>query len=208
MSMPQSPREEPTVKNEPYRVCFLAAEIAPFAKTGGLADVAGALPLHLQSRGHDVRLFMPLYAQIDRGGLDLQPIGFLHQVPVQMGSQVFHFSVQSGHMPREASGGTDLVVYFIDCPELFHRPGIYTGEWDDHLRFGLFSRAVLECCQRMGWGPQIVHCNDWHTALVPLYLKSLYAWDKVRFGSAKSVLTIHNIAYQGTYTRSTSSRAW
>jgi starch synthase len=175
------------------RICFAAAEVAPFAKTGGLADVAGALPVQLAKDGHDVRLFMPLHAKIDQSKYPLHPVQFLQHIPLQLGSHGFHFSVYTTRMP-----GADLDVYFISCPQLFHREGIYTGEWDEHLRFALFARAILESCQRMGFAPEIVHCNDWHTALLPLYLRTLYSWDRL-FHGTKTVLTIHNIAYQGVF---------
>ena len=181
---------------EPLRICFAAAEVAPFAKTGGLADVSAALPARLGQLGHDVRVFMPLHAQIDLTGFDVTPVEFLHHVPLQLGDHWFHFSVFTTKLPH-SKDSVDL--YFIGCPQLFDRAGIYTGDWDEHLRFSLFSRAVLECCQRMGWSPDVVHANDWHTALLPLYLKTLYAWDTERFAKAKTVLTIHNIAYQGKF---------
>ena len=89
-----------------------------------------------------------------------------------------------------------LDVYFVRCPDLYDREGIYTQDEDEHLRFALLSRAALDMCQWTQWAPDIVHCNDWHTALMPLYLKTLYAWDKL-FARTRTVLTIHNIGYQG-----------
>ncbi len=178
---------------DPLRICFVASEVAPFAKTGGLADVSGALPPYLHGQGHDVRLFMPLYSSIDTQEHELAPVDFLRGVAIAMGSHTFTFSVFVGRLP-----GSELDVYFIGCPQLYHGSGIYTGEWDEHLRFALLSRAAIECCQRMGWAPDVFHCNDWHTALVPLYLKTLYRWDQL-FAQTKTVLTIHNIAYQGVF---------
>lgn len=174
-------------------ICFVASEIAPFAKTGGLADVSGALPIQLAAQGHDVRLFMPLYSKIDVQKHPMTPVEFLRDIHIQLGTHGFSFSVFSSKLP-----GSEVDVYFINCPELYHRPGIYTGEWDEHLRFALLSRAAIECCQRMGWGPDIFHCNDWHSALIPIYLKTVYSWDRLFHGS-KTVLTIHNIAYQGIF---------
>ena len=228
---------------DPLNICFVASEVVPFAKTGGLADVASALPAALGRRGHDVRVFMPLYSTIDFAAYDFVPVGFLHHVPVDLGGQVFHFSVFTCKLPgsegpgpatgpatdraaeavekaakgrkgktkatktstkkaeAEADGepfeGVD--VYFIGCPPLFDRESIYTGEWDDHLRFAMLSQAALKCCQHMGWAPDIVHCNDWHTGLMPLYLKTLFAWDRRLFDHTRSVLTIHNLAYSGTF---------
>ncbi len=177
----------------PQSICFAASEMTPFAKTGGLADVAGALPLHLEAQGHDVRVFMPLYAQVDTSKHYFVRVDYLCEVPVHLGPHTFSFSASVAQAP-----GSEVDVYFIDCPELFHRSELYTGERDDHLRFALFCRAVIECCQRMGWSPDVFHLNDWHTALVPLFLKTLYSWDRL-FGRSKTVLTIHNIAFQGIF---------
>ena len=180
--------QEPTLK-----VCFVASEMVPFAKTGGLGDVASALPAFLHGRGHDVRVFVPLYSSIDTLKHEFTPVDFLRDLSLELGGHRFGYSVFSARLPS-----TDLDVYFINCRPLYERPSIYTGEWDEHLRFALLSRAALECCQRMGWGPDVIHVNDWHTALVPLYLKTLYRWDQL-FARTRTVLTIHNIAYQGVF---------
>ncbi len=175
------------------KICFLSSEVAPYAKTGGLADVAGALPVYLGSQGHDVRVFMPLYSSLDTSKFDFTPVEFLRDLSLQLGPHRFDFSVFVTKMPN-----SEVDLYCINCPALYHRPGVYTGEWDEHLRYGMLTMATLECCQRMGWGPDVFHCNDWHTALLPLYLKSLYNWDQL-FHHSRTVLTIHNIAYQGIF---------
>lgn len=185
--MPQSS------ESDGRKICFLSSEVAPFAKTGGLADVAGALPVYLGSQGHDVRVFMPLYSAFDTSKYDFTPVEFLRDLSLRLGSHRFEFSVFVTKLPN-----SEVDLYCINCPALYHRPGVYTGEWDEHLRYGLLTMATLECCQRMGWGPDIFHCNDWHTALLPLYLKSLYNWDQL-FHQSRTVLTIHNIAYQGVF---------
>ena len=177
----------------PYKICFAASEVMPFSKTGGLADVAGALPLHLDRRGHDVRLVTPLHAQVDAGAHGLRVLEGLEGIPVDFGVRRFTFSVFSAHPPED-----ELEVLFVDCPQLFHRRSIYTGEGDEHLRFAFFSRAVLEICQRLTFAPDILHLNDWHTGLVPLYLSTLYAWDQL-FASTKTLLTLHNLHYQGVF---------
>ncbi|MEM1177724.1 MAG: glycogen synthase GlgA [Acidobacteriota bacterium] len=180
-------------------IAFLASEVAPFAKSGGLADVSAALPAYLGRRGHDVRLFMPLYSTLNiPAETELVPVEYLHHLPVALGPHVHHFSVFTGKLP-----GSEVDVYFIGCPALYDRDRLYTGDWDDHLRFSFLTQAALKCCQHMGWAPDIVHCNDWHTALGPLYLKSTVAWDRGIFGNARSVLTIHNIAYQGWFSAET-----
>jgi len=178
---------------DPLKICFVASEVAPLAKTGGLADVASALPANLVSRGHDVRLFMPLYSKIDTDRFEMVPVEFLQDLVLELGPQRFGYSVFVTKLP-----GTQLRVYAIHCPALYHGESLYTGGWEDHLRFALLSRAALESCQRMGWGPDVIHANDWHTALLPLYLKTVYAWDGL-FSDTRTVLTIHNLAYQGVF---------
>jgi starch synthase len=174
-------------------VCLLSAEVAPLSKTGGLADVAGALTQYLAAAGHDVRLFTPLYASIDRAKFAMRPVDGLQQVPLQIGPHQHVFSVVTTRLP-----GSEALVYLIDCPMLYARPAIYTTDPDEHLRFLAFTRAVLATCQRLEWSPQILHCNDWHTAFGPLFLKALYDGEAL-FGGTRSVLTIHNIGYQGIF---------
>ncbi|HEY2035978.1 MAG TPA: glycogen/starch synthase, partial [Steroidobacteraceae bacterium] len=174
-------------------VCLLAAEVAPLSKTGGLADVAGALAKYLAAADHDIRLFTPLYASIDRARFPIQPVDGLQDVPLQIGPHHYVFSVATTRLP-----GSDALVYLIDCPVLFARPAIYTTDPDEHLRFLAFTRATLAACQRMQWSPGILHCNDWHTAFGPLFVKTLLAGEPL-FTRTRSVLTIHNIGYQGVF---------
>jgi len=175
----------------PLRICFATAEMVPFAKAGGLGDVSGALVKYLHAAGHDIRLFMPAYSTIGREGLEIYPVEFLQDVPVQIGAQRYAFSVQTARLP-----GSQAFVYLVDCPVLYARPAIYTGEPDEHRRFLLLTHATFLACQRMAFAPQVLHCNDWHTAIGTLWLRSVYAWDKL-FRHTRSVLTIHNIGYQG-----------
>ena len=172
-------------------VCQVAAELTPFAKTGGLGDVVAGLPRFLGRDGHDVRIFIPFYGSIARRGERFVPVDFLQGVPLWMGDRLFHFSAVTCKLPA-----SDVDVYFIACPDLFGGGEIYLGDHVDGVRFAFLVRAALECCQRMGWSPHIVHCHDWHTALAPVYLKTLYAWDSL-FHRTRTVLTIHNIGFQG-----------
>src|SRR5690606_25596465 len=144
----------------PLRICFLASEAAPLAKTGGLADVAGALTRYLHEAGHDVRLFMPLYRQIDRSRLETWPVEILLGIPVTLGAHQLSFDVHTARLP-----GSQAMIYLIDAPALYARGSLYTTDADEHLRFILLTHAAILCCQRMGFAPQILHCNDWHTAL-------------------------------------------
>ncbi|MGO9424666.1 MAG: glycogen synthase [Steroidobacteraceae bacterium] len=173
------------------KLCVLSSEIMPFAKTGGLADAVGALVREFAHRGHDVRAFMPLYASVRRTHLEMQRVPGLQDMGVTIGSRPYAFSVRTASFP-----GTNIAMYFIECAELFDRPSVYTRDPDEHRRFLLFTRAAIESCLHLGFAADVFHCNDWHTALLPLYLKTVYATVPL-FAHSRSVLTIHNIGYQG-----------
>ena len=177
----------------PYRVLFVTAEYAPLAKTGGLADVSAALTRYLHRRGDDVRVFLPWYRSIAATGLAVFPVDFLQDLELTLGTHHYPYRVLSG-----TAAGSDLPLYFIDCPALYDRPGIYGDDEDESRRFLLLTRAAFECAQRMGFAPHILHCNDWHTAFGPLLLKTSYAWDRL-FAGTRSVLTLHNVGYQGVF---------
>jgi starch synthase len=172
-------------------LCLLTSEMMPFAKTGGLADVAGALALELARRGHDVRPFLPLYRTVRQGPWKFSRVAAVQGVPIALGATTYEYSLLTARFP-----GSRVAAYFVDCPQLFDRESLYTNDPDEHHRFLLFTRAVIESCQRLNLAPDIFHCNDWHAALVPLLLRTVYAWDKL-FARSRTVLTIHNIAYQG-----------
>jgi starch synthase len=178
----------------PQRICFLTAEISPFAKTGGLGDVSAALSRYLARRGHDVRVFVPLHGQMELQGVDRHPVEFLQGLTVRVGPHEFRYDVHTAREP-----GSQFWIYLVDCPAIFDRPRIYSDAPDEHVRYLMLTRAALECCQRMGFAPDIVHCNDWHTAFAPLLLRTAYAWDRGIFGGTRSVFTIHNIGYQGVF---------
>jgi starch synthase len=177
------------------KVCILSSEIMPFAKTGGLADVVGALIGELSVLGHEIRAFMPLYGSVRRAHPDMQPVLGLQNVGVTIGTRVYAFSVRTANLP-----GTSVAVYFIECRELFDRQSIYTTDPDEHRRFLLFTRAVVESCLRLGFAPDVFHSHDWHTAFLPLLLRTIYSPVPL-FSRSRSVLTIHNIGYQGVMPR-------
>ena len=177
------------------KICILSSEIMPFAKTGGLADVVGALVREFAGSGHEIRAFMPLYASVRRAHAGAQSVLGLQNIGVTIGNRVYVFSVRTANVP-----GSAIAMYLIDCPELFDRPSVYTRDPDEHRRFLLFTRAVIESCLRLGFAPDIFHCHDWHTGFLPLFLKTLYAPVPL-FAHSKSVLTIHNIGYQGVIPR-------
>ncbi|MCS6948754.1 MAG: glycogen synthase [Steroidobacteraceae bacterium] len=172
---------------------MIASEVAPFAKAGGLADVAGALSKYLHRAGHDVRLFTPLYSQIDRPQFEWQRPPGMQELPLEFGGHRYRYSLWLARMPN-----SDAQVHFVDIPVLYARSGIYSDDADEHLRFLALTRAAIECCQHFGWAPQVLHCNDWHTAFAPLLLRSVYAWDRL-FAATRTLLTIHNIGYQGIF---------
>jgi starch synthase len=174
-------------------VAIAASEVAPFAKTGGLADVSGALPKALQGIGCDVRVFLPKYSTIDEAKYDIHYEYGVGEMPVRVGG--FPWSV---HVQRTTLPGSTVPLYLIDCPHFFHRGKIYTSDKDEHHRFILFSKAVIEAMQYLQWKPDIVHCNDWQTALMPVLLKQNYAWDEL-FRRTATILSIHNIGYQGLF---------
>jgi starch synthase len=192
----------------PLRICFVASEVAPLAKTGGLADVAGALPRYSKRSGNDVRVFMPFHSLMKRAVTDATPVDTAQDVELALGVHRYRFSLLESRLP-----GSDVPLYLIDCPAAFDRPSIYTTNADEHLRFLVLQRATLESCQRLAFSPHILHCNDWHTGLMPLMLKTLYAWDRL-FEQTRSVLTIHNVGYQGVFDAGTAYdiggdvRAW
>ncbi len=172
-------------------VLFVSAEVAPFAKTGGLGDVGAALPRALGARGHDVRVVMPMYARVHAPGRTFEPV--VGETVLKLGGTRVVFSIHQSKLPD-----SEVPVYFVRCPRLYDRQGVYTSDQDEHVRFAVLSWAALILCQRLGFRPDIVHTNDWQTSLVPILLKTNFAWDRL-FAGTRTVLTIHNIGHQGTF---------
>src|SRR5512141_1579864 len=131
---------------------------------------------------------------MDLQGVDRRPVADLQGLTVQVGVRTYQYDVHTAREP-----GSDFWIHLIDCPAIFDRPRIYSDAPDEHVRYLMLTRAALDCCQRLGFAPQIVHCNDWHTAFAPLLLRTAYAWDRGIFGHTRSVFTIHNIGYQGVF---------
>ena len=159
------------------KILFLSSEVVPFAKTGGLADVAGALPVALECQGHEVRVVLPKYKEVKHNG-------------------------------SLAKLGKNIIVHFIENDVLYKRQGIYVDlNGIDHVdnldRFGFYCKESLELMKKEGFKPDIIHCNDWQTGLVPVYLKTLYKDDDF-FKNTKTVFTIHNLAYTGSFEESES----
>ena len=176
-------------------VAFVSSEVFPFAKTGGLADVAGALPKALEKLGCKVKIFLPKYYSIDEAKFGLHYNWEIGEIPIKISDHT-----RSVHIYQSVLPESNVDVYFIDCPHYFHRDQIYTDGFDEDERFILFNKGVIETIQRLQWAPDIVHCNDWQTGLIPLYLKDNYSWDEL-FKSTATVFTIHNIGYQGRFSK-------
>src|SRR5689334_13540141 len=176
----------------PLKILVMAAEMVPFAKTGGLADVTGALPKALKAQGHDVRVAMPRYGRIDRDRFQVGEA--LAPFPVPMDDHSEDAALLQASVP---SANGDVPVYMIDNAHYYDRDGIYMYE-DDADRFIFFCRAVLEGIKRLGWQPDVIHCHDWHTAIVPNWLKTIYKNDEF-YQQTACVYTIHNLAYQGIF---------
>lgn len=170
------------------KVLYAASEAAPFMATGGLADVAGSLPVALRTRLIGCRVVMPLYDSIRQEYKDKMHFITSISVPVAWRRQY------CGIFEAKHNG---VIFYFIDNQYYFKRDGIY-GHYDDAERFAFFARAVIEIIPAIEWKPDIIHCNDWQTALTPLYYSCYYA-NTPGFENIKTVFTIHNIQYQGKY---------
>ncbi len=175
------------------KVVYVASEAVPFAKTGGLADVAGTLPLALSRLGLNVALFIPLYRSVQTAVAKPEDTGIEVTLPVGLRNV-------SAKLYRTSTNG--VPVYFIKRDEFYDRTFIYGTPEEDYFdnleRFAFFSRAVVEACKARGIIPDIIHCNDWQTGLVAAYIRDTYKRDPF-FARTKIVFTIHNIAYQGIY---------
>jgi starch synthase len=176
-------------EHDSLKILVLAAEVVPFAKTGGLADVAGALPKAIRALGHDVRVAMPRYSRVDPGKFQLEEVVPAFDVPIH------HTTEQASILQTHI--GADIPVYMVENAKYFDRDGIYMYA-DDADRFIFFCRAVLEALKRLDWRPDVIHCHDWHTAIIPNWLRTIYK-DEVFFANTVTVYTIHNLAYQGIF---------
>ena len=159
-------------RDKKLKVLFASSEVEPFSKTGGLADVAGSLPIALDKAGVDIRVITPRYKCI----------------------RVFG---------NEARLADKVPVYFIKNNKYFMRDNLYAekgGDYADNLdRFAFFSKGIIEWLKELDFKPDIIHCNDWQTALLPVYLKEIYGKQDKFYGKMKTVLTVHNLGYQGVF---------
>lgn len=189
-----------------YKILFITSEVVPFIKTGGLADVSSALPQKLQELGHQVRIVVPKYGAIDERKYKIHEVVRLKDLKINIGEKEVVFSLRSSFLigPK-----TRVQIYFLDNPEFFgSRHSLYSDPLssedypDNDDRFILLSRAVFELVTKLGWVPDVIHCNDWQTGLVPAYLKTMFNKDPM-FSSIKTLFTIHNLSSQGTFPKAT-----
>lgn len=191
------------------KILFATSEVVPFIKTGGLADVSSALPQKLQEMGHHVRIIVPKYGAIDERKFKIHEVVRLKDLKINIGDKEVIFSLRSSFLigPK-----TRVQIYFLDNPEYYgSRHSLYTdpltGEDypDNDERFILLARAVFELITKLGWAPDLIHCNDWQTGLIPAYLKSTYKNDPI-FKPIKTLFTIHNLGFQGEFAKTTFSK--
>jgi starch synthase len=177
------------------RILYISSEVEPFSKTGGLADVAGVLPARIAALGHKVAVFAPYYRVTRDGGFDIEPLKAQIEVPIR--NRVQKAGLALGTLP-----GSDVPVYFLVHDRYYGRENLYHTPRGDYLdnaeRFIFMSRACLEMVKVLKLKVDVIHANDWQSALVPIYLKTLYADDE-RLSGAASLLTIHNFAFQGMF---------
>ncbi len=169
------------------QIAILSSEVVPFAKTGGLADVSGALPKALLEHDVDARVFLPLYEQIDREQL--------HDDPIENVAVEWRGQIRPTRVWRSDAGGAP--AYLIEAPEFFSRTSIY-GYGDDHARFAFFSRATLALLKHLDWQPDVVHGNDWPCGFAAVELRARRRYDSF-FQKTKSLFSLHNVGYQGAF---------
>ena len=177
---------------KPLKILFLAAEAVPFAKVGGLADVAGSLPKAIQALGHDVRLMIPRYGTIRSSQFHLEKIGDPFPVPVGPREELVHLIGTT----MEGEADKDIPVYLIWNELYFSSRDRVYGFEDDAQRFAVFGRAALAALSLLDWKPDVIHANDWHTGIVPTWLDTEGRKDPF-YKDIATLFTIHNLAYQG-----------
>jgi starch synthase len=191
--------------NKKFKILFVTSELAPFVKTGGVADVSSALPQKLLELGHQVRIVLPKYGAIDERRFKIHEVVRLKDLKTEVNGEEIEFSMRSSFLVGTRAR---VQIYFLDNKHYFSgRHSIYadpkTGEYydDNDERFILLAKSVFKLIDELGWVPDIIHCNDWQTALVPAYLKTIYK-DNELLKNIKTVFTIHNLGYQGIFPKS------
>ena len=183
------------------KIAFISSEAVPYVKTGGLADVAGALPKALEKLGCEVKVYIPKYSNIDENKFNLKYRQDVGEILINIADEIRIVKLFQSKLPE-----SNVIAVFIDCPYYFNRDSVYTNDKDEDERFILFCKGVLEAMRMDKWAPDIIHCNDWQTGLIPLYIKDNYKWD-ILFSKTKSLFSVHNIGYQGRFAKSSVVKA-
>lgn len=177
------------------KLLFTSSEVVPFSKTGGLADVSGALPRELSRLGVEIVVFTPAYRSLKEQGAPWEDVDIDLQIGIGQKSV-------PGRLLRSNLPDSSVVIYAVDQPEYYDRPGLYGTagvDYEDNCeRFVFFCRSVLESIRQLNWWPDLIHVNDWQTSLIPAYLKTELAASP-GYENIASLLTIHNLAYQGSF---------
>lgn len=188
-----------------YKILFVTSEVVPFMKTGGLADVSSALTQKLTEMGHQVRIVVPKYGAIDERKYKIHEVVRLKDLKTNIGTKEVTFSLRSSFLVGQKAR---VQIYFLDNQEYFvSRHSLYsdplTGEefHDNDERFILLNKSIFDLIQKLGWIPDIIHCNDWQGALIPAYLKTVYKNNEL-FKHIKTIFTIHNLVNQGVFPKS------
>jgi len=181
-------------------ILFVASELYPFAKESGIGDVAFALPLALRELGHDVRIIFPKYGVVSERKHKIHDVSRLRDIPVPIGDEIEYATIKSSIISNSKAKVQTYVVtndYYFDSRKGIYHDHITWKEYPDNAeRFIFFNRAVVETCTMLGWTPNIIHCNDWQSALIPAMIREFYA---SKFKRTKIVFTIHNFYRQGVY---------
>jgi starch synthase len=184
------------------KVLIVSPEVVPFAKTGGLADVSGALPKALASLGHQIKVILPKYKMVDDKEFTLKELT-LDFPDVKVGEKKEKIGVKSCNLKNSQPEYLFVVnEHYFEREELYKDPETGFDYKDNDERFIFFAQGILEILKSIGWQPEIIHCNDWQSALIPAYLKTVYASDPF-FKNTVTVFSIHNIAYQGNFPKET-----
>jgi starch synthase len=188
-----------------FNVLFVTSEVYPYSKTGGLADISNSLPQALNMMGNEVRIITPKYGSLDERRLQIHEIKRLKELTLDFNNSKIKFSIKSSFLHGK---NTKAQMYLLENQDYFKNKGIYQNIKtkkdfpNNDERFMFFSKVVLEILEILQWKPDIIHCNDWQTALIPAFLKKIYK-DNAHIKNIKTVFTIHNLTYQGDFPIST-----
>lgn len=189
---------------KPIGILFVASEADPFIKSGALGDLAGSLPKIVKALGHDIRVMLPGYGSISNRRFQLHNLLRMKDIEVPIASSFEHADIKSSYL---CGNNHKVLVYFLSNDRYFERDGLYfhpeTKKYfaDNDERFIFFCRGVLETLKRLHWQPNIIHCNDWQSGLIPAYLKTIYKNDPY-FKNIKTVFTAYNVSPHASFPKS------